>query len=169
MKKIIPKNTINYTNITPDKLSSRTMTVQENAIISSFIRKYNRHNKKGILITTCMGLSFAFLCIYNGIFDFTAFAGCSICFIIAFSISRKLLPSTKSCRYIQIGQLHGVWSLRNNSSRNKLYYFDVVFPDSLTRIKNVNCTQTEYSNAKENDYILTFSFDGRTSYGCLLR
>ena len=35
MKKIIPKNTINYTNITPDKLSSRTMTVQENAIISS--------------------------------------------------------------------------------------------------------------------------------------
>ena len=46
MKKIIPKNTINYTDITPDKLSSRTMTVQENAIISSFIKKYNRHNKK---------------------------------------------------------------------------------------------------------------------------
>ena len=58
MKKTIPKNTINYTNITPDKLSSRTMTVQENAIISSFIKKYNRHNKKGILITTCMGVIF---------------------------------------------------------------------------------------------------------------
>lgn len=169
MKKTIPQNIINYTNITPDKLSSRIMTAQEKDIIFNFIKKYNRHNKKGILIATCMGLSFALLCIYNGIFDFSAFIGCSICFIIAFSISRKLLPSIEFCQYIQLGQLHSVWSLRNNNSFNELYYFDVVFPDSLTRIKNVNCIQAEYSEAKENDYILTFSFDGQTSYGCLLR
>lgn len=169
MKKTISKDIINYTNITPNKLSSRAITAQEKEIISSFIKKYNKHNKKGMLLSICMGLSFAFLCIYNDIFDFTVLIACSICFIIVFSISRKIIPPAASCKYIQIGQLHGVWSLRNNSSRNRLYYFDVVFPDSLTRIKNVNCTQTEYSKAKENDYILTFSFDGQISYGCLLR
>lgn len=168
MKKMIPKNIDNYTNITPDKLPSRTLTVQENDIISNFIKKYNKHNKKGVLISIFLGLSFALLCVYNNIFDFTALAGCSICFIIAFSISRKLLPSTVSCKYIQLGQLNGVWSLKSNNSYNNLYYFDVVFSDSLTRIKNVNCTRAEYIKAKKNDYILTFSFDGKTSYGCIL-
>ena len=100
MQKTIPENIANYTNITPDKLSSRTITVQENVIMRSFIKRYNKHNKKGIFIAALIGL---------------------------------------------------------------------FFPDSLTRIKNVNCTQAEYSIAKENDYILTFSFDGKTAYGCLLR
>ena len=167
MQKTIPENITNYTNISPDKLSSQTITAQENIIILSFIKRYNRNNKKGIFIAVFIGLFFAFLCIYNGIFDFAAFAGCSIWFIIAFLISRKLLPSNADCKYIQLGQLHGVWSLSN--SHNKHYYFDVIFPDSLTHIKNVNCTQAEYSIAKENDYILTFSFDGKTAYGCLLR
>lgn len=167
MKKSIPKNIPNYINITPDKLSSRTMTTEEKNIISSFIKKSNRHNKKGMIMAVFIGFSFALLCIYNGIFDFAVFVGCSICFIIAFSISRKLLPSTISCKYIQIGQLNSIWSLGKKSSR--ICYFDVVFPDSLTRIKDVICLPLEYHSAKENDYILVFSYDGKTSYGCIIR
>ena len=37
------------------------------------------------------------------------------------------------------------------SNYDKLYYFDVIFPDSLTRIKNVICIPSEYHKAKEND------------------
>lgn len=169
MKRTIPKNIPNYTNITPDKLSTRPLNTNEKEIVAKFIKNYNRQSIAGIIIAIGLGLTFSLLCIYNGIFDFAAFIGCFICFLVAFFISRKIIPSTFSCKHIQVGQLHGVWSLRNNSSHNKLYYFDVIFPDSLTRIKNVNCTQTEYSKAKENDYILVFSYDGKISYGCIIR
>lgn len=169
MKKTLPRDIANYTSISPDKLTSRSITEQEKKLISSFIKKYNRNHKTCLFMTIFIGLFFAFLNIYNGIFDFSVLIACSICFIVAFAISRNLLPSAASCKYIQIGQLYGIWSLKSPGSSNRNYYFNVVFPDSLTHIKNVNCIKKEYSTAKENDYILTFSFDGRSSYGCLFK
>lgn len=169
MNKTIPKNIANYTLITPDKLPAHALSSKEKELLFAFIKKHNQHNKKGIFLLFAMGLAFALLCIYNGIFDISACIFCAIFIIIAFAISRKLLPSAESCQYIAIGQLHGIWSIRNNGSRNRIYYFDVIFPDSNTYIKNVISTKTEYSKAKEGDSILTFSFDGRTTYGCLFK
>ena len=174
MEKTIPKNIENYTFISPDKLSSRVPTEKEKEVISCFIKKYNKKNKKDMFITLSIGLFIVFLTVYNGIlYDFQSvcgmFLGSAILFFITFLISRKILPPVSSCQYIQTGQLHGVWSLRNTNSHNRMCYFDVIFSDNFTRIKDVNCIPSEYSAAKPNDLILTFSYDGKSAYGCIYK
>lgn len=167
MKKTLPKNLTNYTNITPIELPTRRLTIQEKKIITAFIKKYNKKSKTAILTLLFIGFLLVFLNVYNQIYDFKLIFPCILFIIIIFVIGKNMLPSISHCKYIQQGQLNGIWSLTTSSSRNRIYYFDVIFTESQTRIKNVKCNKKDYYSAKTNDNILTFSFDGKKAFGCL--
>lgn len=172
MKQSLPHNIENYNLIDEKNISERILSAEEVNSIRKFAKKYNSTPITHMVVWLIIGIFFLVLLIVNINNIGSDNNWILILFPVAFLFGavlefRKIISVKSAVKKSGTGVLNAVWSQGKGKSSNKVYYFDVLFPENNTRCRNAICLKEEHSSAEKGDKILVFAFRNNV-YGCIL-
>ena len=173
MKREIPK-TNDYTDISVLDLPYRQLYDDEFRQVKRFVNKMNL----GAVLCSCMcfltALLFLLITLYNIHLnrlknEKEIFIFCFFFALIGFLILKGKLPKPSRIMKTQYGQVNGTWSLRTGQKKTRNYYMDVIFPNTKTRYRKVQCLHKDYMKAEKGDKILVIAFHDKKVCGLIIR